>query len=94
MSDIYNYQKMVTRLDQGNILFGIFFMKSTNKPTLIEVDHNDENAGINLNWPKFNYEDNGYAEIEDVEWFEFEDDRYTHFHKFYRKNNKLRNTYP
>ena len=46
MSDIYNYTKLVTKLDQGNILFGIFFMKSTNKPSLIEVDHNDENVNL------------------------------------------------
>tara|TARA_Y100000401_G_C8231505_1_gene178335 strand:+ start:4 stop:261 length:258 start_codon:yes stop_codon:yes gene_type:complete len=85
MSDIYNYQKMVTQLDRGNILFGIFFMKSTNKPTLIEVDHNDENVGISLNFPKFNYVDNGYAEIEDIEWFETEIDRYSYFNKLSNK---------
>jgi hypothetical protein len=60
-------------------------MKSTNKPTLIEVDHNDENVGISLNFPKFNYEDTGDAEIEDIEWFETEIDRYSYFNKLSNK---------
>ena len=50
-------------------------MKSPNKPSLIE---DDSSMGMaSLFTPNVNkYEDNGYSEIEDAEWFETEIDRW------------------
>ena len=74
-SNIYSYIKLVTERKEGKLLFGILYMKSINKPTLIK-----DNQGMGMTGlftPSIDkYEDNGYAEIEDTEWFETEIDRY------------------
>ena len=74
-SNIYNYIKLVTERREGKLLFGILYMKSINKPTLIK-----DNQGMGMTGlftPIINkYKDNGYAEIDNAEWFETEIDRY------------------
>ena len=67
----YSFMKKVNWYDEelegdnNGLIHGLYFMKSYDKPTLIK----DEIYG------GYNYQENGYTEVEDAMWFATEKER-------------------